>query len=73
MITLNEITIRPIQPADNIDLALIVRNTLSEFGAANPGTVYFDPTTDALYELFQAPKSAYFVAEADGKILVSTR
>ena len=25
-----------------------------EFGAANkPGTVYFDPTTDALYELFQ--------------------
>lgn len=63
------IIIRPIQPADNPDLALIVRNTLSEFGAANPGTVYFDPTTDALFELFQAQRAAYFVAEADGKIL----
>lgn len=69
MINFSEISIRPIQPSDNPDLALIVRNTLSEFGAANPGTVYFDPTTDALFELFQAPKSAYFVAEANGKIL----
>jgi len=69
MITLTKIHIRPIQPSDNPDLALIVRNTLSEFGAANPGTVYFDPTTDALFELFQAPKAAYFVVEANGKIL----
>jgi len=69
MISFSEITIRPIQPSDNPDLALIVRNTLSEFGAANPGTVYFDPTTDSLFELFQAPKAAYFVAEANGKIL----
>ena len=69
MLTLSNITIRPIQPNDNPDLALIVRNTLADFGAANPGTVFFDPTTDALFELFQMPKSAYFVAEADGKIL----
>ena len=69
MINLSEITIRPIQPSDNPDLALIVRNTLSEFGAANPGTVYFDPTTDALFELFQTPQAAYFVVEANGKIL----
>jgi len=69
MITMTKINIRPIQPADNPDLALIVRNTLAEFGAANPGTVYFDSTTDALFELFQVPKAAYFVAEANGKIL----
>lgn len=69
MINLTKIHIRPIQPSDNPDLALIVRNTLSEFGAANPGTVYFDPTTDALFELFQTPQAAYFVAEANGKIL----
>ena len=69
MNNLSEITIRPIQPADNADLALIVRSTLAEFGAANPGTVYFDSTTDALFELFQTPKAAYFVAEANGKIL----
>jgi putative acetyltransferase len=69
MVTLSDILIRPIIPSDNTDLALIVRNTLSEFGAANPGTVYFDPTTDALFELFQTPMAAYFVAETNGKIL----
>jgi putative acetyltransferase len=63
------ILIRTIQPSDNPHLALIVRNTLKEFGAANPGTVFFDPTTDALFELFQTPKAAYFVAEANGKII----
>ena len=63
------IHIRNIQPSDNPELAVIVRNTLTEFGANVPGTVFFDPTTDALFELFQTPKSAYFVAEADGKLL----
>ncbi|MFA5326810.1 MAG: GNAT family N-acetyltransferase [Prolixibacteraceae bacterium] len=64
-----KINIRPIKPDDNKELAVIVRNTLAEFGAARPGTVFFDPTTDDLYELFRMPKSAYFVAESDGKIL----
>jgi putative acetyltransferase len=35
---------------------------LAEFGANKPGTVFFDPTTDALYELFRTPGSVYFVA-----------
>lgn len=65
----DNLLIRPIQQSDNPHLAVIIRNTLAEFGAANPGTVFFDATTDALYELFQTEKSAYFVAEADGKIL----
>ncbi|HET6559616.1 MAG TPA: GNAT family N-acetyltransferase [Prolixibacteraceae bacterium] len=65
----NGITIRTIQPSDNRELAVIVRDTLTEFGANVPGTVYFDPTTDALFELFQTPKSAYFIAEAEGKLL----
>lgn len=63
------ITIRSIQPSDNAELAVIVRDTLTEFGANVPGTVYFDPTTDALFELFQTPKSAYFIAEKEGKLL----
>ncbi|WP_375419010.1 GNAT family N-acetyltransferase [uncultured Hymenobacter sp.] len=62
--------IRPIRPADNAALAAIIRATLAEFGAAKPGTVYYDPTTDHLHELFQAPRSQYFVAEAaDGAVL----
>lgn len=56
------ITIRPIQPGDNQALAVIIRNALAEFGANKPGTVYFDPTTDALYELFATPGSKYYVA-----------
>ena len=63
------ITIRTLAPADNAALALIIRNSLAEFGANHPGTVYFDPTTDHLYELFREPRSAYFVAEEHGVLL----
>ncbi len=65
----SNIKIRNIQDSDNPELAVIVRDTLTEFGANVPGTVYFDPTTDALFELFQTQNSAYFIAERDGKIL----
>ncbi len=60
--------IRPIQPGDNADLATIIRATLTEFGANRPGTVYYDSSTDALYELFRKERSAYFVAERDSRI-----
>jgi putative acetyltransferase len=62
-------TIRTIQPSDNPFLARIVKDTLAEFGANHPGTVYYDPTTDALFELFQQEGAAYFVAEQDGEIV----
>jgi len=61
--------IRAINPNDNYNLAKIIRSALEEFGANKPGTVYFDPTTDALFELFQTAGSAYFVAEVDGILL----
>lgn len=57
-----DIQIRTIAPEDNRALAQVIRTALAEFGANKPGTVYFDPTTDALYELFRAPGSVYFVA-----------
>lgn len=61
--------IRPIAPSDNESLARIIRSTLEEFGAARPGTVYFDSSTDRLYELFRTPRSGYFVAEREGTVL----
>jgi len=61
--------IRTILPSDNQELAKIVRDTLTEFGANHPGTVFFDPSTDALYELFRKERSVYFVAELDNKIV----
>jgi putative acetyltransferase len=60
---------RTIEPADNAALAVIIRDSLAEFGANKPGTVFYDASTDALYELFQAPGSTYFVAEHNGRIL----
>ncbi len=67
---MNSITIRPIQPTDNAAMANIIRRSLEEFGANRPGTVYFDDTTDHLYELFQStPNSAYFIAEEEGILL----
>jgi putative acetyltransferase len=56
------ITIRPIQASDNEALAKVIRDALTEFGANKPGTVYFDPTTDALYELFRTQGAFYYVA-----------
>lgn len=63
------INIRTILPRDNPALASIIRHSLAEFGANKPGTVFFDPTTDALYELFQTPGSIYFVAEENDRLL----
>jgi putative acetyltransferase len=63
------ISIRTIQPGDNPALARIVRDTLAEFGANHPGTVYYDPTTDSLFELFQRSGSVYFVGEIANKIV----
>jgi|YelNatPaOPRAMG01_1025707.scaffolds.fasta_scaffold00320_13 putative acetyltransferase len=62
--------IRPIEPKDNAALAIIIRTALEEFNANKPGTVYFDATTDDLYNLFQShEKAQYFVAEYNGEIL----
>ena len=66
---LAEIQIRNIEPSDNVAIAAIIRNALAEFGANKPGTVFFDPTTDHLFELFNAPGSVYYIAEKNGIIL----
>jgi putative acetyltransferase len=66
---MSPVTIRTIQPADNPALAIIIRNALAEFGANKPGTVYYDATTDALYELFRQPGSIYYVAEAGSELI----
>jgi putative acetyltransferase len=61
--------IRSILQSDNVRLAQIIRTSLEEFGAHHPGTVYDDPSTDNLFELFQTPKSYYFVATRGDVIL----
>ena len=66
---MNEITIRQIQPEDNPTIASIIRGTLMEFGAARPGTVYYDESTDRLSSVFNVSRGVYYIAEQDGIML----
>jgi putative acetyltransferase len=67
---IQDVHIRPIQLSDNAAIANIIRSTLAEFNANHPGTVYYDETTDHLYELFAcAPAGRYFIAEKNGEIV----
>ena len=63
------IIIRPIKEKYNIVLAELIRTVFREFKIDMPGTVYTDPTTDNLFDLFKTPRSKYWVAEENGKLL----
>jgi len=60
------IVIRPIEQKDNPVIAELIRAVFREYKIDMPGTVYTDPTTDHLFELFQSTGSAYWVAEEEG-------
>jgi putative acetyltransferase len=64
-----EITYRSIEEKDNKEIAGLIRNVFREFNIHRPGTVYFDPTTDNLFELFRSPGSEYLIAEENGIII----
>jgi len=66
---MHNLLIRTIQPGDDTTLAKIIRETLTEFKANKPGTVYYDETTDHLSDTFKTNRSIYFVAEMDGEII----
>ena len=67
---MNNIVIRTIEPKDNVAIASIIRTALTEFGANKPGTVYYDETTDMMFEIFSSmPKSIYFIA-LQGNVVV---
>ncbi len=60
--------IREIKEEDNPHLALLIREVFDEHGAPHHGTVYSDPTTDDLHDLFSKDRSVLFVAEKDNRI-----
>ena len=64
------IVIRTIQPSDNAAIAFIIRAALTEFGANKPGTVFFDDSTDHLFELFSSTRgSTYFIALQNDQVI----
>ena len=64
-----DFTTRLLQPEDNPGIAKVIRQVMEEFHVALPGSVYTDPTTDALYELFKTPESRYWVVQSDAGIV----
>jgi putative acetyltransferase len=62
------IKIRPIERRDNPKVAKMIRDVFDEYNAIKEGTVYEDPTTDNLYDLFLEEKAILYVAEKDGEI-----
>lgn len=61
--------IRPIARKDNAAVAKVVRAVLSEFGCTAQGFAIHDPEVDAMFEAYSKPRSAYFVIDADGKVV----
>jgi putative acetyltransferase len=68
MVEVPDIIFRKIKQEDNKELADLIRTVFREFKIDRPGTVYFDPTTDSLYELFRIGGSVYWIAEDNGKM-----
>jgi putative acetyltransferase len=66
---MENIFIRNILPSDNEALAAIIRAALTEFGANKPGTVFYDQTTDHLFELFTKEGSDYKVAILNDEVV----
>ncbi len=63
-----KLIIRKIEEKDNLSLAQMIRAVFEEHNAPREGTVYSDPTTDNLFELFKASKSILWVAELNNQI-----
>lgn len=62
------IHIRPIEQKDNVGIAVIIRQSLKDFNAHKPGTVYFDATTDTMWENFKVNRSRYIVLEENDQL-----
>lgn len=61
--------IREIQKKDNKEVENLIRTCLIEYGANKPGCAWSDPNLGSFYELYQAPKSKYWVVEHDNKVI----
>jgi len=64
-----DLEIRKIEAGDDSGLAAIIRQTLKEFKADKPGTVYYDESTDHLSDLFMEENSVYYVAFLNGNLV----
>ena len=66
---MENIRIREIQKQDNEQMAAIVRDVLTDFGAPKVGAAYADPYLDTLFEVYDIPRAIYFVVEKNGNVM----
>ncbi len=65
---MENMSIRKVQKTDNESLEAAIKNTFDEHNAPKEGTVYSDPATADLYQLFRIQGSVLWVGEIDGTV-----
>lgn len=63
------VEIRPIQPSDAAAVAHVIRTVMPEFGAGGAGFAIHDREVDDMHTAYTSPGTAYFVCEAEGKVM----
>ena len=69
MTSLNAYQLRPIRSEDDPAMADVIRTVMPEFGAIGSGFAIADPEVDWMSRAYAEPRHAYFVIEADGRVL----
>lgn len=68
---LEGIALRPIEPADDPQVAQLIRSVMTEFGAVGCGYSIQDAEVDAMSAAYADDRAAYFVAERGGRVLAA--
>ncbi len=64
-----ELTIRTIKASDNEGIFKLIQGILESYDLDKPGTAYFDPYLDRLFEFYQKqPKGEYWVIVKEDKV-----
>ncbi|RMB56147.1 GNAT family N-acetyltransferase [Dokdonia sinensis] len=61
--------IRPIEKADNAQVAQVIRKVLVDLGVPKVGTAYADKALDMMHETYDRDRATYFVVDDGGTII----
>ena len=68
---MQEYLIRSIRGDDNVVVAKIIREVLTEMEVPKVASAFEDASLDAMFEYYQANRSGYYVLELAGKIVAA--
>lgn len=61
--------IRPLQKADNLQVATIIRQVMTEFACVGDGYSIEDPEVNDMYSAYQGANAAFFIIEHEGQVM----